>query len=111
MGKRFYKNYPIRFRERAVERLKLSGNATRSVATAAVPPPLPLDPSQGTVEKIQLQPLPPDHRFHLSHLGFEFLDAQISRIALFADGGGTATPFQLPFPDVKGSTVNAQFFR
>jgi transposase-like protein len=29
MGKRFYKNYPIRFRERAVERLKLNGNATR----------------------------------------------------------------------------------
>jgi transposase-like protein len=29
MGKRSYKNYPIRFRERAVERLKLTGNATR----------------------------------------------------------------------------------
>lgn len=29
MGKRFYKIYPIRFRERAVERLKLGESATR----------------------------------------------------------------------------------
>jgi transposase len=88
-----------------------SGNGSRHRGTPASAGhrSIRVDPSQGTLEKIQLLPLPADNAFQASDFGLELFDPRITPIRHGCTPVVIRTAPQLALPSIEARAIHAQF--
>ncbi len=88
-----------------------NGSRHRDTPASAAHRGIRVDPSQGTLEKIQLLPLPANDPFQASDFALKFFDPRIPPVRLGSASVVVRTPTQLALPSIKTAPVHTQITR